>query len=490
MSTGERIKRWISKNKTPLRTGVCGLVLAVLGSLVLAPKLKDVCIPVGCQELNIAVLISLAAGLIMIVVALCWHTRGSWIAPSILVILLGLFVFGSYVHLAFVREVITGQEAQTVLTAVGIVLAGFAVLAAIFGIFFTRKVEKLVDIEKRVNDVSTLTVTAAELAFVALPDFTESQQIPDNSREVLRDITDDIFGQDRTLFNFLDERGNGMRLRYARGLSLFSEGKYDEAREILNEVLEKAKKGKIKSIVLHRLGIAYRQDQFYRKSIECFLNLAKNNRGDQYFADIAKIGTAITLRAMWVDNSSDESWEKLSDKKKKKLWGDLDNVFGNSIIGDANAIKKWALTLVADIWNSQPQNPLVCGYLAKIYREDSVDDKEAILAELTDEKVDTDTVIENATQTVIDYVSYTFHEKSLNIKANYFSALGLCYYYRNSIELARKAWKRAINVAQYYMNIRKKAQIYSEIREKEISVQEFIDEINDSFLSRINNATG
>lgn len=495
MSNGERIKRWISrnqarllsskgtiwrwisKNKTALFVAASGLVLAVIGSLLLAPNLKETCIQVGCQILNIAVLLCLTFGLLMIVVALCWHTRGSWIIPLVCIVFLGLIVFGICLFLAFGRTVRTPQETQTLLTATGITLGVFGAGAAAIGVFFGRKIEKLIEIEKRANEVSTLTVIAAELAFANLPDFTESQQIPEDSRKVLRDITRDIFGQDKTLLKFLDNRGNGLRLRYARGLALFADGVGPEARWFLNEVVNKARGWvDIKSRAMHRLGIAYRQDQFYGNSLECFLEMAKNNRGNQhyrYFEDIAKIGTAITLRAMWKDNDGHERWEIMSDKRKTKLLEDLEEVFGKLVRSTViPPIKNWAFKLVSDVWRNQQNNPLVSGYMAKIYKED-----------LQQNFPQQPLAIQKALDTVIEYVSHSVYEQSLNIKANYFSALGFCYSYKNLVQKAKKAWKLAIEAAMYYRDTcEKKARIYSEIKEREIPVLEFKDEVKTLLL--------
>ena len=114
------------------------------------------------------------------------------------------------------------DAAQNMLTLFSVFLAIGGIGIGIWGFWLQSKMEGLIRVEERVNDLNGLAVIAAESAFAMLPDFSETQQIPDHTMPPLKALKGLIFDEPtQNIVTFLDKKGNGVRLRYARALYHF-----------------------------------------------------------------------------------------------------------------------------------------------------------------------------------------------------------------------------------------------------------------------------
>jgi len=122
-------------------------------------------------------------------------------------------------------------HARLVVTFIGVSLA---MLALAFG----NKIKELFDMDKKIDEISRLTVSNAELALSHLPDFAASHQIPQMSYDVIKSIDKIVFHDDSYVLKYLDKIGNGSTLRFAKAINVFAEGDYPRAAKVFNELLD------------------------------------------------------------------------------------------------------------------------------------------------------------------------------------------------------------------------------------------------------------
>lgn len=471
------INNWVSAELAPLILAVVGITSAlIIGWWSIGRPDVTIHLPdKGLENLNIALLCCIVGGFLALILALCWHRSGSWLVPSVLVIILGIVVLSTHVYFSFV---IKDTDTDELLTATGVVLAGFAMVAAVFGIFFTRKVEHLLDIERKVNDVSSLTVTAAELTFSGLPDFTESHQIPDRSHKMLKKICEPVFKPDSLILEYLDKIGNGATLRYARGLMLFADDDYIAARNAFNEVLRnKDVKSETKNAIRYRLGITYRQLSQYEDSIRCFEQLAKDTtKANSEESLQVKYGAALTLYAMYLNKywSSRKLWtkktkrdsmirnilsisRKISDSDiRAKMRGFL-NV--DQLCDDT--FKNCASLLIDDVVEHQHSN-----YSAVLYQTmlSTNCKKDSSIPTINDQKHKCINELLRFLKNIPD---------SLNIKANYSMVEAMCYLFLAQHEDAKAALERSGHTVREYEAINgPQATIFSDWQVKQIECRQ------------------
>lgn len=485
----KRIARWVKNNDKLLFELSISVIVAFIAGWIsmhpaIAPRvtvhfggtghmLPHFPVPNVWGDLNILLICSVALGLLMVIRAVCWHSQGSWLTPFCVVLFLGVVVTASYVYFSYQNFIKSSdklaQESQILLTAVGIVLMVFTIVLTAFGIFLIRKVEKLVDVEKKADEVSGLTVITAELAFATLPDFTASHQIPDKSHEALKIICGSVFRSSSPLLEFLDKRGNGATLRYAKGLLLFAENDYPGAKKMFKQIIDDPKaKDKIKSAARYRLGISYRQDGEYDKSVNCFKDLsgARQNKRDHV---MAQFGTSITLFAAHKDKK--EWWDRLDQNKKRKILNTIYEEYDGAELScdpelyNQDTLKIYAKSLIKGVLDIQRDNPVALAYLAKIDRHGQ-------------NTIVSDQSVLQAIKSVVRFIDTEVPE-SLNIRASYHLVKGLLSLYRNCHDQAKVALTLAKNAAiEYKSLVGTHVSIFSEEKDRQVPVDEFIKEIN------------
>jgi len=214
-----------------------------------------------------------------------------------------------------------GQAAENVLSLFSVFIAIGAIGIGIWGFWLQSKMEALIKVEERVNDLNGLAVIAAESTFAMLPDFSETQQIPDRSMRSLEALKHLIFDDPtQSIVTFLDKKGNGLRLRYARALYHFGEGDFAQAERVLREqVVGKGNDMSLDIDARYRLGICQRQMKKWTESIETFLDLSPC--GSQTAITKARLGAVITLLA-WPpprDDRERTEWAKISTRVHRAL---------------------------------------------------------------------------------------------------------------------------------------------------------------------------
>jgi hypothetical protein len=203
-----------------------------------------------------------------------------------------------------------GQAAENVLNLFSVFISIGAIGIGIWGFWLQSKMEALIKVEEQVNDLNGLAVIAAESTFAMLPDFSETQQIPDRSMRSLEALKHLIFDDPtQSIVTFLDKKGNGLRLRYARALYHFGEGDFVQAERVLREqVVGKGNDMPLDVDARYRLGICQRQMKKWTESIETFLDLSLC--GSQTAITKARLGAVITLLA----------WPPPRDERERTEW--------------------------------------------------------------------------------------------------------------------------------------------------------------------------
>ena len=262
------------------------------------------------QPVSIIQLFGFSAFFIGFLVSVFAIKSTSWIIPSLIMLVLSVTTLLSLIIKAGISTQNVGDFTNILIFS----LTGISVFFGILGIFFGRKLENLFNLAQMCKDVAEFTVISAELAICTLPDFAKSHQIPEETRKTLEKICAKIFVPNSPLLKHLEEVGNGNFLRYTKGIWLFAENKIiDSIREFLDVIEDKKSTDETRLDVikdkkstdetrkdaLYRLGIAYRQNNDWERSLDAFLSLADNRNITKTDKDLerARLGVAITFLA-------------------------------------------------------------------------------------------------------------------------------------------------------------------------------------------------
>jgi energy-converting hydrogenase Eha subunit A len=171
---------WIS---LALALALISLVMLILVLAVPSWKWMHERLIHGFTMANFLTPVLLLGIFVLFITALCLGTGYSWILPSIVTVFSGAIAILIYIN-SRDPTLPRGTDLPVV------VLSFLALLVAAVALVAGRRIEKLFDLEDRLDGVTSQTVTSAELMFSFLPDFTESHQIPDRDSVVLRQMSE------------------------------------------------------------------------------------------------------------------------------------------------------------------------------------------------------------------------------------------------------------------------------------------------------------
>lgn len=464
------VKRWFKGNRRIVWSALLPLIIGTI-LLTLATKGRA---DVPVKHINVVLWVGLALIIIGAVGPICMCSGYSWVIPSLIVFAIILTILITTIYNNQVTS--SATDGQNLLM---IALTGLAIIVALVGILFGRKIEKLFDMERRLDDVSQMTVTSAELVFSILPDFTESHQIPERSYETLNNICEPVFKSGSLILEYLDKVGNGATLRYAKSLKSFAEDDYTGARDTLKEALKSKKiKPEIKNVVLYRLGIVYRQLNQYRDSIECFKHLYKNAGDNDRERIQAKYGAALTLHAIYEDNK-EKYWTR--DKLKKQMEDNISEMLGSSPqLGNRALYNNYALQLIDEVIKGQPNNYSAILYQAKIYFLNDNNDNKKSSGNMPNNKEKQ--IRKNLDEILLKFLKRNMPE-SLNILANYLVVEALSYLYLGGTENKKEAQKALEHACKTIYEYKRKkgcsATIFSDMKVRQLLVDDFKKEIDE-----------
>lgn len=428
----------------------------------------------GLGDINVLLLISTAGAVLLLLLAICWGRQKSWIILTVFLLGVGILIMSAFIFYGFISNT-TDFNAKTgnILKAVGITLTMFAVVIAIFGVFFARKIEKLIDVEKLAEEAPKMATVSAELAFNSLPDFSESHQIPLGLDKMLKRICEPVFMPESPLLKHLDDVGNGAILRYARGLQFFSEGEYPRAIDEFKDALKTKKVDRdTKDSILYRLGITCRQERYYREAISSFIKQYKN-AGDKYKkARLQSLyGVALTLYAINQENKN--SWKKERKGIAKLVGGIVEGDFS------ADTPSRIVFDLLTKVVDEQPSNYSAILYLAKFYISNPEwFEQEGVIIDTKELK-----------RLIMELLRFLKEiPDSLNIKASYLMVEATCYLCLSKMgpeeddskKEAERALVSALSVTREYKHVtsnKNKTTVFSDEQIRQIDVDDFTKEI-------------
>lgn len=185
-----------------------------------------------------------------------------------------------------------------VLAIMEVLLAFFGILMAVLAFWVGRKVERIEELERMIEDVKQTILLGTEIALVNLPDFSVTQHIPIKSMNTLEEIDKYIY-QEKTFKNLIEKSENGDKIKLAMGV--YKYGLDDPGCIRLFEEIISTQRGELttRKIAKCRLGIAYRQFGEFDKSINTFKYLFQCCHNDAYFRKIATVGLGLTYLAKY-----------------------------------------------------------------------------------------------------------------------------------------------------------------------------------------------
>lgn len=312
-------------------------------------------------------------------------------------------------------------------------LTFIGVVFGLVGLFFGNKIKELFDMDKKLDEVSRLTVSNAELALAHLPNFTESHQISKSSYDVITSIDKIVFREDSYVLKYLDKVGNGSTLRFARAINYCAENDYPRAINTFEELLKKNLDTDLYCKVLYRLGIAYRQQGEYDKSIETFTQL--HIGGDNNIKNQAEYGLALTIFAI----SINDKWLYYTEKTQNQIIKCLSKLkTGERNKGCERKLKLIpadligaASCLIDKVLKYQPMNYSALLYYVLIpgryyYEKVEGHDIRVIVPRRVDEFSDAE-ITKQRLNLLLRFLRQDIPE-SLNIRANYFVVEALAMY--------------------------------------------------------------
>lgn len=166
---------------------------------------------------------------------------------------------------------------QDLVALFGVIIAIGAVGITMFGFWLTARLERLSELDKRMDEVSKLAVVAVESALMSLPPQSQSQQIPERVMRTLSVMNRLIFEDpDRTLLNYLDKIQNGARIHLAKAIFEYGRAQFDLAEKELDKTLEHATDAEIREDALWFKAITLRQRHAFKESRKTLEELGEN----------------------------------------------------------------------------------------------------------------------------------------------------------------------------------------------------------------------
>lgn len=165
------------------------------------------------------------------------------------------------------------NTADLIVTYTGVLLALMTGVGALAVWWLRGKAREVEEIKKKTGGINRLIVIAAEIAISPLPLF-ETKHISYIYKEILESIKNAFDIED--IKKSVDETGNGAKLRVAVAAYHFSKGNYEECKRVLEEIIKlRDIERRYRQWALERLGIVYRYQGDWEKSINWFKELEK-----------------------------------------------------------------------------------------------------------------------------------------------------------------------------------------------------------------------
>jgi len=215
------------------------------------------------------------------------------------IVLIVIFIFfllrPSFIQIPTEVSGALARTLQVIVTLVGLILA-FS--TAVIGLVVHRlgiRLQKLDELEKYTDQAISSVALAGDLTLAQLPEFCDSQQIPDKIYPILHRITKQIF-EDPKILSKLDPQ-NAVRLKLAQAIILSHCPTDAEDNQEAIQFFKASMRSNDLSIVeaaLHKMGILLRNLQRFGDSYQVYTRLQTYNR------DLSDLGKAITLIATFL----------------------------------------------------------------------------------------------------------------------------------------------------------------------------------------------
>lgn len=356
---------------------------------------------------------------------------------------------------------------QNLLVKTGNLLMFFTVVAVVFSVLFgffgVKWFEQISTLRNEVISLKKAKLDAAKLTLSALPELNQTQQIPDKFSGVLSNLHAMI--NDREVEELIDRNPDYEELRLADALYLIATHDYDKAKQRLEDIQKRyLPDGKIYDEVRYRLGLVYRKLGHYKGSYETFGSVVGEKR------DFGSFGKAVTMFAHM-------QTKKLDTELVKEYTIKGPQEFVQQILNE--------LTRVADkhpdIATMQFLAAEFMGYVYFGYNSlTNVLEKDTGKAWTKDNWwAKTDEYIEKA---IGLSVMLPILEIDRKIKANWYYALALLYFYRetkapgtavdglkNKVRENLNNARRCLDGVEY---------VFSEVSQAEVPVKQFLDEVS------------
>jgi hypothetical protein len=229
------------------------------------------------------------------------------ILSLIIVLLVGISVAAALWGYNVSMHFLARENSSNYMSLMGNMVKVFAAIltvaalgATMFGWWIQKNLEKLNQLDKRIEDVSKLAIVAAESALTNLPPASESQQVPEKVMLTLKVMDRVIFSDpERALLNYLDKTDNGARLLLAKAVYEYGRGNLPTVERELKTVIERAVDSDVRQNAMWLLTNVLRQTGRYPDSKAKAAELIREGtaRNDNDHQVQGKICTALTYLA-------------------------------------------------------------------------------------------------------------------------------------------------------------------------------------------------
>lgn len=234
---------------------------------------------------------------------------------TIVLVVAAVWLVG-FMFRSFSNDPKTSPELQrAIIEFIGILLGAFTIAAAIAAIVINKFFQEAKESRENIIKTKRMLGLACEIALVNLPDMLETQHIPLKDVRVLQEV-EYLVKKDPSLQKELDKIGNGQKLRIARAILRHATGYYTDCIKLIMEFLKTADQEKSMQLASKtRLAITYRQQGNLKKSIETFQKVVSaNNVPDTSHTPDAKVFYACVGQALGYLNIAH------STRARRKEW--------------------------------------------------------------------------------------------------------------------------------------------------------------------------
>ncbi|KAF0221910.1 MAG: hypothetical protein FD174_241 [Geobacteraceae bacterium] len=383
------------------------------------------------------------------------------------------------------------DHGKVVITFIGLIIT---ILALLYG----EKMKNLFQMDKKVDEISRLTIANAELALTHLPDVSESHQVSKCAYDTIKLIDNIVFTEGSYVLDYLDKIGNGATLRFSRAIKYYADGRFGETITELEDLIKHRKiNPNLLCEVYYWLGIAYRQNgegdkDNYPKSIKAFTALYAQKNSVQKIN--AKYGIALTLFSLHKTNiwyGSDSKYQNNVLNKLITIRNFADNKFTWPTLQNENFCLEGAKLLINDVLESNPfhYSAILYSILLDGFKKYNGCNEKPPVIKLTDMSSDEErTKTKMRLVTLLTFLRKEGH-KNYNIKANYFVVEALVLYSLGQSKQIEALLKHAASSSNLFKEVMKnKATIFSDISIKQIQIDEFnkqIDNLKKTLLPEV-----